>query len=189
MASSSEASRRLVMSSSLERSCRRGRFQVHRRWRSDPIRVKGTESIRGREVTFVTVFINREKWAGRPRRPSDRPIKSLGEFWVRIGGVQTNKLTTFVVSNRTIRVRLQNGVAISFADRVVDAFAAGKVSYSDETAKEESKGVDLSEPSGLGVIRKQYSISFTRGPTCIYWVDFTLEPDGVVGHKVRQYVA
>jgi hypothetical protein len=151
------------------------------------IGVKGVESIRGREVSFVTVLIDRETWMGRNKRPSDRPLKSIGEFWVGLGGVRTNKLTTFTVGNRTVRVRLDDGVAIPTADRIVEAFVVGKVRYTDETAKEKLKGIDLSNPSGLGrgiSDRKQFSISFSCGRRCLHWVDFTLEADGVAVHKV-----
>jgi hypothetical protein len=155
------------------------------------IGVKGVESIRGREVSFVTVLIDRETWMGRNKRPSDRPLKSIGEFWVGLGGVRTNKLTTFAVGNRTVRVQLGDGVAILIADRIVEAFAVGKVRYTDKTAKEKLKGVDLSNPSGLGIKSdtNRFSISFSCGPYCLHWVDFTLEANGVAVHKVSTLMA
>jgi hypothetical protein len=143
------------------------------------IGVKSVEVTRGRKVSFVTVQIDREKWTSRELRRSSDIFKSVGDFWVARGGVTTNVLTTFTVPGGTARVRLSDAVPLPTADRIVEAFATGKIRYTDKIKKEELKGITLSQPIALDRDHQRFAICFSPSQWSIVWVSFTLDTDGV----------
>jgi hypothetical protein len=146
------------------------------------ISVKSTEITQGRELSYVTAFVNNEKWVGPRNQPTD-VLESVGQFWVRVGGIHTNLLTLFNIHGRPAGVRLSGDVALATADRIVELFATGQVRYKDQISKERLKAIDMSQPIELGPSRgtddREFSIAFPCGELCTVLVSFTLENDGV----------
>lgn len=153
------------------------------------IGAKSAEVTRGRRVTFVTVQIDREKWSSKEMRRSSDIFKSAGDFWVARGGVTTNILTTFSVSGRTARVRLSDAIPLATADKIVEAFASGKIRYTDKARNEELKGVSLSQPIALDRDHLGFAISFSPSKGSVVWVFFTLETDGVTVTSIESLVS
>jgi|SRR5947209_4169149 len=142
------------------------------------ISVISVERTNGRKVTFDRVEVFREGWAySQPAGPV--PVKSDGEFWVRpMKSVTVHTLTTFVTSNGTIRVNLSPRIPIGMADKVVKAFATGRIKYSDQFTESLSKGANFSRPNWLGRAEKSnhYEISFSGS---LNHYEFVLEGDDV----------
>ena len=153
------------------------------------IGAKSAEITRGRKVSFVTVQIDREKWTSKELRLSSHIFKSVGDFWVARGGVTTNVLTIFKVPGGTARVRLSDAVLLPTADRIVEAFATGKIQYADKIRKEELKGVTLSQPTALDRDHQRFAICFSPSQWSIVWLSFTLDTDGVTVMSVERLVS
>lgn len=155
------------------------------------IGVKSAETIKGRNISFVTVRINSEKLPRRTKEEPNNIVKSSGKYWVSRGGIQTNTYTTFAGKGASIRVHLENNISIALADRIVAAFVAGKINYADEKTKEKLRHVDLSKPESLGsgVEKNKFGVSFSSGPFCTDCLDCTLDEKGVTIYSMYQIIS
>ncbi len=145
------------------------------------VSVKSAETVVGRRVSYVTVSMILQPWNMRIIEPGDRPVKSSGGFRFGASEVRTNRFTTFTVSDKKIRVRLKEGMLLSIADSIVEAFEKGSVLYIDDSLKEKLKEIDLSKPLELADFSDStYSICFSCGPECLRDVHFGLKGDEVI---------
>ena len=143
------------------------------------ILVTSAERISGRKVSFNTLEVFREGWAYRPKPAVPARSKSSGKFWVDAQQRPTaHELTTFSTSKGTIRLQVSAGIPIDMAERIVNAFTTGRISYADEFTKSSCKGVDFSQPQWLGRADSGgvYEISFSGGQNRY---KFTVVGDGV----------
>jgi hypothetical protein len=108
--------------------------------------VKSVETVRGRNVSYLSLCVNHRKWI-RPRDASE--VRSVGSFWSSPESVTKEELTTFPFRGRTIRVRLAPEVDLATADNIVKAIASRSIRYRDAGMKGYLKGFDA---SGLRVI-------------------------------------
>lgn len=146
------------------------------------IEVKGAEEIRGRKISFVTVTIDRDKWMGKEVRQHSMVLKSIGEFWVSRYGVITNVLTTFSINGGTIRVKLSDDVPLPTADKIVEAFAAGRIRFSSGSilSKSQLDGVDFSKPESLSYTKDGFHISYATSSMSWVVLEFTFDSGGVM---------
>jgi hypothetical protein len=144
------------------------------------IGVKSAEIIRGRKISFVTVNIEREKWSSKEVRRQSEVLKSIGEFWVSRYGVRTNVLTTFSVNGGTIRVNLLDDIPLPTADKIIDAFAAGRIRFSSGVDKSQLQEVDFSKPESLNQTKEGFNISYSTGRLSWVALDFTFDSGGVM---------
>jgi hypothetical protein len=78
------------------------------------IEIKSEDTIRGREVSFVTVRLQyKGPWI---EEPAEVIVASVGQFMVRKADIRTKKLTTCTTPSGTIRIRLDEGFPIDLAD-------------------------------------------------------------------------
>jgi len=151
--------------------------------------VKSAEISHGREISFVSVTIDCVKFSSRAVRRSSNVLKSKGGFWIDRRGVRTNVLTTFSVPGGTARLRLSGDVPLPIADRIVEAFATGKIRYGDRAKQEELMSVNLSQPISLGRDQERFVIWFSTGPWSLVFVRFTLDVEGVKIITVNESVS
>ena len=109
------------------------------------IEVKGREIESARRISWVTVDVYRHETS------PDRKMKSLGKFWVADGEVRTNEFASFIVSNRTIRVKMPRTLALDTADKILKAFATRKIRYgtNDPLWRQAVEEYDFSAPDEL----------------------------------------
>jgi hypothetical protein len=155
------------------------------------IAVTGTEKIDGRRVSYMTVSVERQSWGDKLDRNPKFVLKAAGDFWVHSGGLQTNNLTTFTVRGQDLRVRLDEGFPLDFAEKILTAFAAGEVSYPDDATRGKLWKVDLAEPHALGWTSKKdaFRISFSSGPYATYTVVFVIRNGGITVLDVSTIVS
>ncbi len=151
--------------------------------------VNGMGTTNGRKVTIVNVHIESE----RLLRSSERRnvVKAEGNFWVaRGGGPHTNVYTTFTVQGQSILVTLEKMDLIA-ADKIIGMLAAGKVRYANESLKLRSRDIKLAEPITISRAegKKAISICYSTAPCCLYWLDCTVEGDGIVVRDVSEIVS
>lgn len=127
------------------------------------ILVRGDEKIDGRTVLFKTLLVHREGWPGGARPGGT--TKSVGEFWVGSPAQPNEDERTIVrIGNRTLHVGLLNGIKPAGADKVIEAFASGRVRYASEGLKQRTSDTDFAQPSWLGLSTGKCWISFSSRP-------------------------
>lgn len=138
------------------------------------IEVRGREVISDRRISYVTVDVWRHK-------ADAQKLKAQGEFWVAKGEVRTNEFATFVVSDRTIRVRLPHTIPLATADRMLAAFSAKRVQYpkGQESLREAVEREDFSAPNEIEGPGENGAYKATKGGHSGWEVEFTLEGDTV----------
>jgi hypothetical protein len=98
----------------------------------------GVEEVIGREVrwTSVTIHYQNEKWEPHISE-DDKVAHRIEDFWISKGGspVDMARGARFNYKGRQILVRLLDDVQVAFADRIIAAFATGKVRYANQEAQ------------------------------------------------------
>ena len=75
-------------------------------------------------------------------------MPSVGEFWAGSAQPGQEERTIVKLGDRELRVGLLNGVKPSGADKIMDAFAKGKIRVKEEALKDALSEVDVMEPAG-----------------------------------------
>ena len=137
------------------------------------IKVSGDEKFEGRSVTFQTLRIHRNGW-DRQVRPDNAP--SVGEFWVEFVKPQQEDRTIVQIGDRKVRVGLLNGIKPAGADKIIEAFVKGRIQFGAGTPKDALFGVDVTQPSWIGISGGKLWITFSMPLTQFI---FTLKGDEV----------
>jgi hypothetical protein len=145
------------------------------------IGVKGVEVTDGRLVTSVNALVCCKKWGSRRSSRARDVLKSSGGFWIERGDVCTNVVTTFTTPTGVARVQLSDSVPLSTADKIVDAFAKGQISYAAGVPrrKDDLKGVDFSRPVSIEAKEHGFSACYSPLAWVSVWVYFTFDGDGI----------
>ena len=147
----------------------------------------GVEEVVGREVrwTSVTIHYQNEKWEPHIRE-ENKVAHRIGDFWISKGGgpVDEARGARFNYKGRQIRVRLLDGVQVAFAERIIAAFAAGKVQYANQedqkTADQWRKG-DLT-PVGIAEAKEKNCRVYiaTKDPHASLSFNCVISDDGLL---------
>jgi hypothetical protein len=154
--------------------------------------VQGVETVRGRRSSFVTVCVDFQAWMIDPTYRPKKPFKSIGKFWVEARyDIQTNTSTIFTVNHHVVHVNFSGDMPLETADKIVSAFAEGKVRYKTTDLKAQLQNIDFTQPEGLGraKVSGTYRIGFSEGSCAFCWVEFMFGEKGVVITKVDRIVA
>jgi hypothetical protein len=145
------------------------------------IGVKGVDLTNGREITCVDALVCSKKWGSQRSKRARDVLKSNGGFWIERGDVATNVVTTFTIPTGTTRIRLDDSVPLPMADKIVDAFAHGRVKYAAGVPrkKEDLKGIDFSRPASLEAKENSFAACYFPSQWVIVWVYFTFEGDEI----------
>ncbi len=144
------------------------------------IKVKSSEKMAGRMVSFETLLVERDGWAHD--KPGQR-AKVIGSFWSG-GDLVKHELTVFKVDKQTIRVSVAKKVDQVSADRIISAFLDGKVRHTPGETSPPVSNEDFSDPVSLYVAptRGLYGIYF---PSRLMHVTFRADGDEMVVEDVR----
>ncbi len=113
------------------------------------IGVNGREEVTGRNIRYDTLWVDQASWMGPNWHPRDNAI-NVGKFWA--GPHLIVDLTTFQVTNQTLRIRLGASVSLETADAMLAAIGAGKIRFVDERVREEWNSVRLTELREIGKV-------------------------------------
>ena len=158
------------------------------------INVVSPETVLGREISYITARIQRGKWTtAKPNRPPPN-YRRIGEFTIDPDDLYTNHVTTFALNKQTVRMEVSN-VPLAVADKIVAAFANGKIHFSDPTLTVKFGGVGILSASALYARDKhqdrqpEYTICFSIG--YVHWrsVSFRLEGDTIVVFGIMDVMA
>jgi hypothetical protein len=158
------------------------------------IQVVSPETVRGREVSYVTVDIRRGQWtANKPNRPPPN-YRRIGDFTIDPNDLYTIHVTTFALNKQTVRMEVSN-VPLAVADKIVAAFANGKIRFSDPTLSVKYGGVGILSANALYARdnhqkrQPEYTICFSVGYLHGRSVSFRLEGDTVVVFGIMDAMA
>jgi hypothetical protein len=155
------------------------------------ISLTGPELIIGRDISFVSVHVEKDRTAEPPwfHFNFTKILCSDGQYCVLVGGVRTNKLTLFEFKGRTIRVELASGMTLARADSLVGLLVDQKIRYLDEEARVNASAVDLSKPSFIGQRDGMLSIGFSCGEGCDLMLRCKIENDTIVVKRYSKFIA
>ena len=128
------------------------------------ILVTSDKKVDGRKVTFQTLEVFREGWARETKPTSPAQAKSVGAFWVPgMAWPQTHELMSFATAKGTILVNMDAEIPIDVADRIVRAFATGRIRYANDVLPRLMRAEDFSRPEWLSKSSKgdRFWISFS----------------------------
>ena len=137
------------------------------------IQVAGDEKVEGRSVIFKALQIYPR--ANRRVRPIDAP--SLGDFWAGGAKAGQQERTIVHIGDREVRVGLRNGIKPAGADKIVDAFVKGRVRNAAVGLNDELSGVDVTQPSWIGISQGKPYITFASSRNVLF--RFTMDGDQI----------
>jgi hypothetical protein len=144
------------------------------------------EEVIGREVRWKNVTIRYQNEKFDPRISEvDRVIHRIGDFWIsKNDPVDEARGIRLNYRGKPIRVRLLDNVQVDFAERIIGAFAAGKVQYAnpeDQKTADEWREGDLT-PTGITEVNgKAFRIGFaTKGSNAALSFNCVISDDGIV---------
>ena len=145
------------------------------------IGVKGVETTAGRQVSSVSALVCSKKWGSQRSRRARDVIKSSGSFWIERGDICTNVVTTFKIPTGIAHIRLEDSVPVPMADKIVDAFAKGRIKYAAGVPrkKEDLQGIDFSRPVSLEAKGNSFAACYFPSQWVIVWLYFTFEGDEI----------
>ena len=144
--------------------------------------IEGDERLEGRSVTFKTLLIY-PKGINLPR-PASAPAE--GEFWALSAHPGQEERTIVRIGDRKVRVGLLNGIKPAGADKILDAFAKGRIRVQTEALRDALSEVDVMKPSWIGTSGRKLSIRFLSRPLTIFI--FTMNGDYItLVDRIRMY--
>ena len=123
-------------------------------------RVDGREEVTGRNIRYQSLRVDQQSWMGSNWNPGAKAI-NVGKFWAEPRYLRTVDLTTFQVTNLTLRIRLDPSLSLETADAVLAAIGAGKIRFVDERAREVWNSVRLTKLMEMGLVRGAIDLYFT----------------------------
>lgn len=159
---------------------------------SHGICVQSVDTIRGRKSSFVTVFVDFQEWMVDSTYRPKRPFKSIGKFWVENRyDIRTNTPTVFTVNHHLVHVNYSGDMPLETADKIVAAFAEGRVRYKSTDMETQLQNIDFTRPESLGRAKAggKYMIGFSSGPCAFCWLEFVFNEKEIVITKVDIVVA
>jgi hypothetical protein len=120
------------------------------------ISVNGREEVTGRNIRYDNLRVDQPSWMGANWQPRLQAI-NVGKFWA--GPRLTINLTTFQVTNLTLRIRLS--LPLETADAMLAAIGAGKIRFADEHVREIWNSVRLTELKEMGRAGGAIDLYFT----------------------------
>jgi len=125
------------------------------------VNVVSVERVNGRQITYDLVNVGCAKWGGQEWMGKNP--KQLGKFWVSSSHFYTVKCTTFNIDGRTVRVSLDEGIPLTLADKIIDAFTHRRIE-DDFAYKFTLEHTDVSSPSQLKYQKgkNEYEIHFLQ---------------------------
>ncbi len=146
------------------------------------IGVAGDEKFEGRSVIFRTLLVYPKE--NRQSRPIDAP--SAGEFWAGSAQPRQEERTIVKLGDRDLRVGLLNGVKPSGADKIMDAFAKGKIRVKEQSLMDALSEVDVMKPNWIGISGGKLAITFAARPLNTYIFTFDGNEITLVA-RIRRY--
>lgn len=153
------------------------------------VKATSTETVKGREISYVTVDIYRKQWTSNQLHISKSKYRTIGDFSVDPEDVITNRLTVFKIGEKAVRLDI-NKVPLTTADRLIAVFAAGKIRFSNPALAAKYKALDLSslyslwQEGGPNNQQPTYVLGFSLSPLHGRYYLFRLEADEVLVHDV-----
>jgi hypothetical protein len=102
--------------------------------------------------------VDQQSWMGSNWHPGDKAI-NVGKFWAEPRYLRPVDLTTFQVTNLTLRIRLS--LPLETADAVLAAIGAGKIRFADERTREVWNSVRLTKLKEMGRAGGAIDLYFT----------------------------
>mgnify|MGYP001187151983 FL=1 len=138
------------------------------------ISVKGTEEIKGREVSFKVLSVTYRKWAHQGSKPGKRDLQ-MGDFWASPPG--TRKQTILKVDKKEYRVNSLRGLEIKECESILGMLLAGKYTAGPGVNPEQLKQIDWSKPGGFWKRKEQLSLHFPHKREGSGFFELEVKPD------------
>jgi hypothetical protein len=107
------------------------------------------EEVNGRVVTYKTLNIERDGWAFHTSASASQQIPRVDSFWVQPPvSLVSHKEVTFAVGTDTLRVAMLDEIPLATADKIVNAFAAGRIRFKDDNVKRQVEPRTFVPPDG-----------------------------------------
>jgi hypothetical protein len=139
--------------------------------------VNGREEVTGRNIRYESLRVDQPSWMGANWQPGPQAI-NVGKFWA--GGHLVINLTTFQVTNLTLRIRLGQSVSLETADAMLAAIGAGKIRFADESLREVWNSVRLTELMEMGRVGGAIHLFFKPDRTSLITVQCEYKDGEVV---------
>jgi hypothetical protein len=144
------------------------------------IRARGDEIINGRSVTYKTLAIWTDLWSSMMNPPAGRNVVWIGPFCAEPADLLQNH-TEFAFKTHAgeARVQISDNVALETADRIVEAFAARRIRFADESVHDQVEPGNLTPRGTRSTPNYDRPTWIGRHPTMglldsgnVYWISF-----------------
>jgi hypothetical protein len=128
------------------------------------ISVKSQEVVTGRRIEYQTLAVFSDSGSQRPQPSITQPPLRVGQFWVPRSlqlPVVDHEAVTFKTGTGEIRVEIQGDIPLEIADKIVGAFAAGRIRFAEDSAKRHVHFETLTRPRNL--VKPAYSHPISIG--------------------------
>jgi hypothetical protein len=113
------------------------------------IEAKSVEETNGRVVTFTTLIIERDGWTFHTNTSAAQRSPRVGQFWVHMPvSLTSHREVTFTVGTNTLRVPVSEDIPLETADKIVYAFAAGRIRFADDNVERQVEPGTFVPPDG-----------------------------------------
>ena len=121
------------------------------------ISVKGTEEIKGRQVSFKVLNVTYRKWVHQGSKPGKRDLQ-MGDFWASPPG--TRKQTILKIGKKEYRAGSLQGLEIKECESILGMLLAGKYTAGPGVSPEQLKQIDWNKPTGFWKRGERLSVQF-----------------------------
>ena len=151
---------------------------------SPGIRVKGAETTQGRTVSVDVLDVKFSGW--NDETEIDQKAKRLRGFWVNLPYVTTQRFTIFQINGMSRKVRVEEGIPLETADKIILGFAKKDVRFaSKDVERTFDRSINVSAPTSLKTDGEtkdiRYRIMFSR-----YVIFFNLVGEQIVIEAVAR---
>lgn len=121
------------------------------------ISVMGTERIKGREVSYKMLKVNRKGWTHRSNAPKEGDLQ-VGDFWA--GKAWDQKLTILRVGEKEYRIGAPHGLTIDQCESMLKQLQGRDYTLEPKAQKTRLRGIDWNKPKSFSKFGEHINASF-----------------------------